>query len=393
MSSNKNCPACGRSINHLGSLPVRDFDGSLFNYEGQFLQCQSCGFVRVESGLNDSVIARHYAEESLYSTLSGVGVGGQSVEDEARYAFSVAFMKANSCVAGAFADIGCSRGGFIRYLHKHLPNITPTGVDCDLRSLSALAADGYDAIEGDVFLLPLADEQKDILCYFHVFEHLYDVDAALLEARRVLKPQGTLLIEVPDASLYFHAETYVGPMFWLGMKEHVNHFTAAALLHYLKRNGFDLVELTHSAQPMRGEKKYPSLMLLAIKSLDDVLFEIDQGDYTSFPNDLKCEVASMHRLATDIANVRSEEPICFWGIGLEFFALYGFLAPMLAGRTMRFVDRNPGKIGLTVDGIPIEFPENVPIEGLLVCCSYMSGSRIREEALAIGWPENSIRCL
>lgn len=386
------CPACGDVFSYLGSVPARDFDGSLFNFKGQFLHCQSCGFVRVETGLTDSAIAHHYAEESLYSRLSGVGVGGQSAEDEVRYAFSVAFMKASGCLTGALADIGCSRGGFIRYLATQLPSITATGVDCDARSLAALAGDGYDTIEGDVFALPFADDKKEMLSYFHVLEHIYDVDAALAEAWRVLKPGGALLVEVPDTTSYFQKETYVGPMFWLGMKEHVNHFTPASLQHYFRRNGFVLAELTSSVQPMKGEKHYPSLMLLAKKAMDPVTIFIEPGDYTRFPKDFKSEVVTMKRLATVIAN-ESSGPVCFWGVGLEFLALYGYLAPMLSGRKLRLVDRNPAKIGMTVDGVPVEVPESVPIDGRLVCCSYMAGSKIREEALELGWPAKAIRCL
>jgi ubiquinone/menaquinone biosynthesis C-methylase UbiE len=387
------CQACGAKVTSLDPLPVRDFDGSIFNFEGVFLHCTSCGFVRVESGLTDSTLARYYSNECLYSTLSGVGVGGDSKEDITRYDFSVKFMKANNCISGTLADIGCSRGGFIRYLAKHMPSVTATGVDCDLRSLGILARDGHEALEGDVFQLPFGDNEKDLLSYFHVFEHLYDVDSALQEARRVLKPQGILLIEVPDASSYFKEETYVGPMFWLGMKEHVNHFTSAALLHFLKRHHFQIVKFTHSSQPMKGNKKYPSLMLLAKKSSEDVFINLDEEDYTSFPWFFKSDVAHMRKLAEGIVGMDPEHPICFWGIGLEFFALYGYLSPLLHGRTVRFVDRNSGKLAMTIDGIPVTSPEDSPIEGQLVCCSYMSEKVIRQEALALGWPASAIRSM
>jgi SAM-dependent methyltransferase len=393
MIANKSCAACGRSLCHVGSLSSRDFDGSIFNFEGHFLHCRFCGFVRVESGLSDSAISRHYAEESLYSTLSGVGVGGQSAQDEARYAFSVKFMEANGCMEGALADIGCSRGGFIRYLHRYLPNIRATGVDCDTLSLASLMADGYDAIEGDVFSLPFESGQKDILCYFHVLEHLYDVDRALIEARRVLKSGGALLIEVPDAEFYFDPATYVGPLFWLGMKEHVNHFTPAALRHFLGRNGFEIVDLIRSAQPMKGGKCYPSLMLLAKQKAVCIDVFIQQSDYSVFPAHFRSEVDKMRRVSVDIANLSSVEPICFWGIGLEFFALYGLISSLLADRKLRLVDRNHGKLGMTIDGLSVDAPDSVPIEGTLVCCSYMADSKIRCEALALGWPENAIRSL
>jgi hypothetical protein len=182
-------------------------------------------------------------------------------------------------------------------------------------------------------------------------------------------------------------------MFWLGMKEHVNHFTSAALLHFLKRHHFQIVKLTHSFQPMKGNKNYPSLMLLAKKSFDDVFLNSDLCDYTSFLRFFKSDVAHMRKLAAEIVGTDPEHPICFWGIGLEFFALYGYLSPLLRGRTLRFVDRNSGKLAMTIDGIPVTSPEDSPIEGQLVCCSYMSEKAIRQEALALGWPASAIRSM
>lgn len=385
------CPACGAALIPVGIVPAKDFDGSIFTFDGDFRHCPACGFVRVETGLSDREISRHYAEVSLYAALSGVGVGGDSAQDRARYAQYLAFMRANGVSAGSHADIGCSRGGFVRYLAAQAPAIASTGVDCDARSLAVLATDGYGALEGDAFALPFADGEKDVLSYFHVLEHLYDVDSALAEAARVLKPGGALIVEVPDVLGYFQPETYVGPMFWLAMKEHVNHFTPRALRHFLRRNGFATVDVLHSRQPMKGDKQYPSLLLCARK---EAAADTDAAvaDGPDFPAVFRCDTAIMQRYAREIAADPSE-PLCFWGIGLEFFALYGYAAPLLAGRQVRLLDRNQTKLGLTVDGRPVEAPEAAAGEGRLICCSYMAGPEIREQAMALGWQAESILCL
>lgn len=59
---------------------------------------------------------------------------------------------------------------------------------------------GEPDIRSDVRELPLPDGYADEAMAIHVLEHLFrwDVPAALLEWRRVLKPGGMLAIEVPD---------------------------------------------------------------------------------------------------------------------------------------------------------------------------------------------------
>lgn len=61
-------------------------------------------------------------------------------------------------------------------------------------------AEGEPDIVSDLRALPFPDESLDRLAAIHVIEHFYlwEVDALLLEWRRVLKPGGSLVIECPD---------------------------------------------------------------------------------------------------------------------------------------------------------------------------------------------------
>lgn len=394
MKKRMSCISCGHHMDELGILPLRDFEGSCFAGEAHYRFCPECGLARAETGLSDSDIINHYAQTSLYSVLTGVGVGGETPEDEARYSHYLHLLEAHDLTRGQFADIGCSRGGFMRYLRRYAAKAEVTGVECDLRSTARLKEDGYEVLSGDALALPCADAEKDALFYFHVLEHLYDLVQTLSEAWRVLKPNGTLMLEVPDAARYDAPETYVGTMFWFGMKEHVSHFSLCSLERLLSRAGFSIVAVHRSRLPMKAGMAYPSLILIARKAVHEPSgAEISYDKNSHFVDFFTLEVERIRQVAIRIAAESSTGPICFWGIGLEFFALYGHLALTLVDRAVHLVDVNPAKQGLRVDGVTVEAPEGVPARGRLICCSYMSRETIARRAVELGWDRAEIRCL
>jgi ubiquinone/menaquinone biosynthesis C-methylase UbiE len=53
-------------------------------------------------------------------------------------------------------------------------------------------------LHGDASRLPFAADSFDVLCCFQVLEHLDDAPGFLFEARRVLKPDGALILTTPN---------------------------------------------------------------------------------------------------------------------------------------------------------------------------------------------------
>lgn len=386
------CPACNKSsLRLLETVPFRDFDGSVFNCDGKFYFCDHCEMIRVITGMTDREITAHYANESLYFSQSGVGVGGSSKEDLVRYAYYLSFIKENDISVEYIADVGCSRGGFLRYLSSIEPNATVIGVDCDHRSLESLRCAGFEARTGDVFDLPLSSSSLDTLTYFHVLEHIYDVERLLAEANRVLNANGGLVIEVPDFTRYFDPKTYVGPMFWLAMKEHVNHFCLTSIAVILARSGFQIQSFSHSNQLMKGNQHYPSLLVYAKK--ERVVTEPGirrEQKISDFPLSFGRDTQRMQAIAEKIRVKVGSGPIVFWGIGLEFFALYGYLAPLLSN-SFSLIDSNSAKTGLTVDGNAVSSFSEINIDGTVLVCSYMVASEIKDQACSHGWPLESVK--
>jgi len=106
-------------------------------------------------------------------------------------------------------DLGCGEG---RHVHgvAMIDGVNVVGLDADGPSLTK-GRDGLAQlpprapnavagfVRGDAFRLPFDDGAFDAVICSEVLEHLSDDWAALVEARRVLKPGGRLALTVPRA--------------------------------------------------------------------------------------------------------------------------------------------------------------------------------------------------
>lgn len=105
-------------------------------------------------------------------------------------------------------DVGCG-AGFMAY------NLSANGartVACDLRTklkksnlvLNDLLTDSkIEFGNADIFHLPFKRNSFDIIYALDMLEHLYDVDIALVEIKRVLKDNGFLIVSIPNENIFY----------------------------------------------------------------------------------------------------------------------------------------------------------------------------------------------
>jgi SAM-dependent methyltransferase len=136
----------------------------------------------------------------------------------------------------AAVDLGCGCGGMLAPLESRYSRVV--GVDGH-RALLAEArrrAEGAALVEADLCGLPLRERQFNLVTAFDVLEHL-DPDALLSEARRVVRPDGTLMLSVPAFS-----------SLWSALDERAGHrcrYTWGQLQMELQRNGWRPEGYTH----------------------------------------------------------------------------------------------------------------------------------------------------
>lgn len=92
---------------------------------------------------------------------------------------------------GHLVDLGCGRRTLEKFLLEHCASYT--GVDWG-NSLHGRSADLIADLNRP---LPLTDEFADTVVSFSVMEHLSNPQQFLAEAARILKPGGSILLQVP----------------------------------------------------------------------------------------------------------------------------------------------------------------------------------------------------
>lgn len=109
------------------------------------------------------------------------------------------------------ADLGCNHGSCTILLHDLNPlhvdgyDINKTALQVGQRIANDYnVSDKTNFIEADLSNIPVEDEQYDIITSFHTLEHIYecDVDSVIIEMKRILKPQGHILISIPYKTNY-----------------------------------------------------------------------------------------------------------------------------------------------------------------------------------------------
>ena len=106
-------------------------------------------------------------------------------------------------------DLGSGHGFYFPYLTRRYPRITYHGLDQSAAMLKNHPA-AQNLLQGDAQRLPYADGVFDVVMANHMLYHVPDIDAAVREIRRVLKPDGIVIAStnsiqtMPEFQALFH---------------------------------------------------------------------------------------------------------------------------------------------------------------------------------------------
>jgi SAM-dependent methyltransferase len=99
---------------------------------------------------------------------------------------------------GRLMDVGCGNGRFLS-LARNLGWET-RGLELDSAAVQAARSQGLEVLQGGYELLASLQEELDCIVCSHVLEHVHDPQDMLRTLANALKPGGTLLLAVPNAT-------------------------------------------------------------------------------------------------------------------------------------------------------------------------------------------------
>jgi 2-polyprenyl-3-methyl-5-hydroxy-6-metoxy-1,4-benzoquinol methylase len=121
---------------------------------------------------------------------------------------------------------------------------TVAGIEYSQEAATAASRHGYKVHAGPLESAPSFDIQFDLIVGWMVLEHLHDPVKSLQKLRRWIKPNGLLVVSVPNCASWefrFFKENWYG----LHLPAHLYHFTPRTLGLVLNAGGWAVRETLH----------------------------------------------------------------------------------------------------------------------------------------------------
>lgn len=161
-------------------------------------------------------------------------------------------------------DVGCASGFHLFKLAKQVAegygvDIAREFINQANKEKERLDVDNIYFVESNLEKLPYLDNNFDKIICAEVLEHVIEEDLSILEIKRVLKKDGTLVITVPnmnaDATIWGRFMRFLGFRRFVPLKEfseeainkhgdaHVREFNKSSLIDWVTRNGFKVLDI------------------------------------------------------------------------------------------------------------------------------------------------------
>ena len=131
-------------------------------------------------------------------------------------------------------DFSPSRSLFRKW--KKVKNINYTASD--------LSGDFISDVKFDITNISQASETYDLIICYHILEHVIEDEKAMKELFRILKPNGTILIQTPfkDGEIYedYSITSESERLLHFGQEDHVRSYSINGLKGRLEKGGFSI---------------------------------------------------------------------------------------------------------------------------------------------------------
>lgn len=229
------CPLCGARATAAFTRTAGEYHVAL---------CDACGLGRTHPQPSDEVLAALYRGEYTGPDARKFGGPVESIRRFFVRALAGRIVRRYG-TAGRVLDVGCGDGKLLVALadrglagdgvelHSRVGEHVPVGTDINV-FVGTLEEAAFPSSHFRVVILR------------HVLEHLRDPLATLREVRRIVRPDGGVVIAVPNIASW-QARLSRDAWFHLDLPRHLFHFTPSTLTRALEQTGFRVVRVSHFA--------------------------------------------------------------------------------------------------------------------------------------------------
>jgi ubiquinone/menaquinone biosynthesis C-methylase UbiE len=165
-------------------------------------------------------------------------------------------------------DVACGTGYGSEILSEAGANVTAVDVsESALVAVSARLRDNATVLRGDIRDLPLSDNSFDLVVCWETIEHIQEGDRALAEIKRVLRPDGILLVSSPNPRVYppgndFHVHEYTPQELMTAVSAHFTNVAA------YRQHPWLASAIESSAGQAEANMDFPSYLVNRISALE-----------------------------------------------------------------------------------------------------------------------------
>lgn len=156
-------------------------------------------------------------------------------------------------------DVGCGTGDFLKISQQNSWSVT--GIEPNAKARSMAWEKVGDLIFDETHIIKLEKKSFDVITLWHVLEHLPNINDQIKNLNALLKPNGTLIIAVPNFKS--HDAIYYRE-FWAAYDapRHLWHFSKNSISKLVSLEHLSVVEII----PMKFDAFYVSLLSEKYKS-------------------------------------------------------------------------------------------------------------------------------
>ena len=248
------CPICNKEAIHF---LIHSKDYSLTQDNFQIIQCRNCTLKYTDPVPNKEDIVPYYNFPAYIShTDDNTGFINKLYHRVRNYTLTQKTNWVQSLFTGhkgQLLEVGAGTGAFAHAMTKK--GWAVTALEPDTTSRARALATYQIKIAPMEELHALSVNKFDVITLWHVLEHVHDLNEYLSTFYKLLKPNGRLIIAVPNYTSY-DAQYY--QKYWAAydVPRHLYHFSPTAMEYLSKKYKMQIV----SMRPMWFDSFYVSLL-------------------------------------------------------------------------------------------------------------------------------------